>query len=187
MNASSSSARQASPSTPPSRRLFLQRTALAVAIGGIGLTSLQHRWVANALAQAMPADDAYAAFMQLSSYLTGKHTLDAELGHAIYDGLSDGKSAFATQVHALNAQLKATPTPAAQLQKLLDESKSPLAATPKQIMAGWYLGVVGSGKDTRAVAFEQALMYAPVADVIVLNTYAHGVPGYWAEPPKLPA
>ena len=186
MNESTRQARPASP-LPSSRRLFLQRTALAAAIGGIGLATLQHSWLTKAWGQTMPADDGFAAFMQLSSYLTGKKTLDVELGHAIYAGLADGKAAFAEQVHALNALLASTPTPAAKLQQTLDQAKSPLAAAPKQIMAGWYLGVVGSGKTARAVAFEQALMYAPVADVIVLNTYARGVPGYWAQPPVLPA
>lgn len=169
----------------PSRRLFLRRTALVAALGGIGLTALHHPWLSRALAQSVPASDSFAAFMHVSSYLTGKPALDAELGRAIYDGLADATGTFEQQLHALNTLLASAPPPAHALQTMLDKDQAPYAGLPKQIMTGWYLGIVGTGKTRRAVAFEQALMYAPVADVIVLNTYAHGVPGYWATPPVL--
>lgn len=169
--------------SPKTRRLFLRRSALAVAVAGIGITAWRYPTLANAL-ETTPSDG-FTAFMQLSSYLTGKTTLDRELGQAIYAGLSEDHPQFDRNVGALNAQLTASATPAAQLQHTLDQAKSPLAALPKDIMKGWYLGVVGSGKRARAVAFEQALMQAPVADVVVMNTYARGVPGYWAHPPVI--
>lgn len=169
----------------PSRRLFLQRSALTIALGGIGYGALQGNWL-SVFAQTAPAADGYAGFLHLSRYLTGKTTLDEELGRALYAALSAADPTFDTQVQALGKQLKDSGVAASELQHTLDAAKSPVAALPKQIMAGWYLGVVGKGINARAVAFEQALMYPPVADVIVLNTYAHGVPGYWATPPQLP-
>lgn len=169
--------------SPNNRRAFLRRSALAVAVAGIGISAWRYPTLANALEASQ--SDGFNGFMRLSSYLTGKTTLDRELGQALYAGLTEGDAQFDGNVRALNAQLQASGTPAAQLQQTLDQAKSPLATLPKNIMKGWYLGVVGSGKNARAVAFEQALMQAPVADVVVMNTYARGVPGYWAHPPVI--
>jgi hypothetical protein len=185
MNYSSSHDRSVTSSFTPYRRRFLFRSAVAIStIGTTGMLGIN--LLSNVLAQTPRSPkEGFAAFMQLSQYLTAKAALDAELGRAIYAGLVDDDPAFSTQVAALNDLLQHSPTPAGKLQKALDSGQPTLAATPKRIMAGWYLGVVGSGAKARAVAYEQALMYAPISDVIVMPTYARGVPGYWAQPPHL--
>jgi hypothetical protein len=176
----------ASPSFAPSRRQFIFGSAIAAAAGVAGLARYGSPFgLANALAQTAPQPDAdYAAFIKLSQYLTGKTSLDADIGHALYTVLVDNDASFAQQIARLNDFVARTSTPAGVLQQALDSTEPTLANVPKQVMSGWYLGVAGTGKKARAVAYEQALMYPPVADVVVMPSYARGVPGYWAEPPR---
>jgi len=188
------------PPFAPSRRQFLLRSAVALTFGATGAVILgkHHQGLigdalAQDAAQASGGTDAasgYAAFLQLSQYLTGKSTLDNEIGHAIFavlstDGDTHGASGngFTTQVAALNTFIQQSKTPASALQATLNKEQPALAALPKKLMQAWYRGIVGTGANARAVAYEQALMYPPIADVIVMPTYARGIPGYWAAPP----
>lgn len=166
----------------PSRRQFIFGTAVVATVGAIGgLASLR-----TAAAQDATAPDAsFPAFMKLSQYLTGKSTLDADIGHAILAGLRIDDTRSDAAIAQLNDFVARTNTPANSLQSALDASQPTLAALPGKIMTAWYLGVVGTGKNARTVAYEQALMYPPIADVIVMPSYARGVPGYWAKPPVL--
>ena len=38
-----------------------------------------------------------------------------------------------------------------QLQKVLDDEKSPLSALPRRIVTAWYLGIVGDGAKARCL------------------------------------
>ncbi|CAL8481211.1 sugar dehydrogenase complex small subunit [Caballeronia sp. S22] len=179
------------PQTPPSssfapaRRQFIFGTAVLATFGVAGFVggmSARH----SAWAQGSTVSDAdFAAFMHLSQYLTGKTTLDVEIARAIFAGLHDEDANVATQVAQINDFVARSKTPANALQAALDSTQPALAGLPKRIMPAWYLGVVGSGKKARTVAYEQALMYPPIADVIVMPSYARGAPGYWAQPPHL--
>lgn len=164
------------------------RAAVAVAFGAsLTAAGLRSPLLSKAFADGTPGaatDAGFDTFMKVSLYLTGKTSLDTDLGHAIYTGLIDDDANFVSQLNALNALLAATPTPAGDLQKTLDDQHADLATVPKRIMPAWYLGVVGRGAKARTVAYEHALMYPPIADVIVMPSYARGVPGYWAQPPK---
>lgn len=167
----------------PSRRQFIFGTAVLAAASIAGLGGLSA--VRRAHAQEAAATDAdFAAFMRLSQYLTSKTTLDVEIGREILAGLRDDTPQVSAQIAQLNDFVAKSNTPASALQAALDGSQSALASLPKRIVSGWYLGVVGSGTKASAVAYEQALMYPPIADVIVMPTYARGVPGYWAKPPR---
>lgn len=187
-----SSGNSPSPLTPsftPSRRQFIFGSAIVAAAGLVGLA--RHAGLpclSGAFAQTVTggANDAeFAAFMDLSRYLTGKNSLDVEIGHAIFANLVDGDLHFTQQVAQLNDFVASSKTPANGLQQVLDGSQPALATVPKRIMPAWYLGVVGTGARARTVAYEQALMYPPISDVIVMPSFARGVPGYWAQPPRL--
>ncbi|MDY7546040.1 sorbitol dehydrogenase family protein [Glaciimonas sp. CA11.2] len=52
-----------------------------------------------------------------------------------------------------------------------------------QIVSAWYLGVVGSGVQAKVIAFDQALMFDPVRDAVVVPTYCRAAPGYWVKKP----
>lgn len=165
-----------------SRRRFLLVSAIAGAFSTAGSTGILR--LAQAEASGGVPAAGFDAFVRLSQYLTGKPTLDSELAQAIYVALSGDDPGFADQLTRLEDFLKQRPTPPEMLQAALDRDQSALATVPKRVMAAWYLGVVGKGARTRALAYEQALMYPPVKDVIVMPSYARDVPGYWAEPPR---
>lgn len=168
----------------PSRRHFI--VGVATLAGAALATRVLPGVVSRARAQNAGAVDAdFEPFMKLSAYLTGKSQLDTELGQAIFAGLREQDAGFTKQVGDLNAFVARSSTPANALQAALDAGQSALAGVPRRIMTGWYLGVVGTGAKARAVAYEQALMYPPIADVIVMPSFARGVPGYWAKPPVL--
>ncbi|WP_321957026.1 sugar dehydrogenase complex small subunit [Paraburkholderia bannensis] len=175
---------QQPPSSPfaPSRRQFLIGTSVLATLSVTGLGALGR---AHAQAAAASADADFSAFMKLSQYLTGKTSLDVEIGRAILAGLRGDDASTGTTIAQLNDFVARTNTPANTLQSVLDASQPALAKLPKKIVTAWYLGVVGTGKNARTVAYEQALMYPPIADVIVMPSYARGVPGYWAKPPVL--
>jgi fructose 5-dehydrogenase small subunit len=187
-NESTGNSSSSTPLFAPSRRQFIFGSAIVAAAGLVGLA--RHTGLpglGNALAQTATgsASDAdFAAFMRLSEYLTGKSSLDSEIGHAIFAILSDGDAHFTQQVAQINDFVTGSKTPANGLQAVLDSSQAAFASVPKRIMTAWYLGVAGTGTKARTVAYEQALMYPPIADVIVMPSFARGVPGYWAQPPR---
>lgn len=57
----------------------------------------------------------------------------------------------------------------------------------KTILSAWYLGVVTSGKQTKLIAYENALMFDSVSDVLVIRSYCSNRPGYWANKPLVAA
>lgn len=151
-----------------------------LSVVGLGALSAAHAQAASA-----STDADFDAFIELSKYLTGKTALDIEIGRAILTGLQGDDASTSATIAQLNAFVARTNTPANMLQSVLDASQPALAKLPKKVVTAWYLGVVGTGKNARTVAYEQALMYPPIADVIVMPSYARGVPGYWATPPVL--
>jgi hypothetical protein len=160
------------------RRLVLGSMALA-GLGVLGASGALRSRAADAA--ALPDATGLAGFIHLSSYLTGHATLDGVMARTLHTALQQDAADFALQLAHLNEFLAATPTPAASLQAVLDASHPELASLPRRVMSAWYLGVVGTGANARAVAYEEALMYPPVADVVVMPSYARGVPGYWAQ------
>ena len=164
------------------RRLLLGSVTIA-GLGMLGMAGFLPGQAAEASAQQTAAG--LAAFTELSTYLTGHAKLDSVMAQTLYTALLEDNPQFAMQVASVNDFLVKTPTPATQLQAVLETAHPELATLPRRIMTGWYLGIVGTGGKARAMAYEEALMYPPVADVVVLPTYARGVPGYWAQPLKL--
>lgn len=130
---------------------------------------------------ALPSTD----FLQLSQFLTGKPQLDRTLAAAIEAAFNETQAGFADRVAQTNHFIAANKAEARTIQSVLDTAKHPLADVPRKVMTAWYLGTVGTGKNARAVAYEQALMYPPIADVVVMPTFARGIPGYWADPPAV--
>lgn len=70
-----------------------------------------------------------------------------------------------------------------QLQRVLDSEKSPLAALPRKIVTGWFMGIVGSGDKARAIAYEKALNAVIVSDVLQPPTYCYGAYASWTKKP----
>lgn len=135
-------------------------------------------------ALAEPIDNAeQGAFLALSAIIAGRQSLDKVLANNLYQALLADAPAFAKDVKDLLALINERHVDPMQLQKTLDDEKSPLAIVPRKIAMAWFMGVVGSGAKARCLAYEHALNAVMVADVLKPPTYAYGPYGSWASHP----
>lgn len=157
----------------------LQRRHLlggVLAAGAVQLAPLS--WAA---APAEPT--ASGAFLALSQYLTERSNLSPRMAARLQAGWQALDSAFAANVEALWQWLQTNQVSLAQLNARLKAEQPALAAVPGQVMQAWYLGIVGSGREARALAYEFALNAQTVADKLRPPTYAYGVYGSWSHNP----
>ncbi|HEX6120450.1 MAG TPA: sugar dehydrogenase complex small subunit [Dongiaceae bacterium] len=135
-------------------------------------------------ALAQPADDAgHAAFLALSAIIAGKQTLDPGLAQRLYDALIADDPEFPQAAQSLLAFVETGKIDPLDLQKTLDDQKSPLAKLPARIASAWFLGIVGDGAKARCLAYEAALNAVIVSDVLKPPTYAYGAYGSWSSKP----
>lgn len=132
-------------------------------------------------ASAVPADSAAVArFLAFSKAITGHDDIDPLTSSRIREAMRQGDAALAGQIDALGALLQPGMTPDA----LLDAAASSgLRGTALSVVAAWYTGTVVAGGKTTVVAYEQALMYRPVADGLTVPTYCNEGPLWWTAPP----
>ncbi|HEY9278568.1 MAG TPA: sugar dehydrogenase complex small subunit [Eoetvoesiella sp.] len=123
------------------------------------------------------------AFLALSAILAGRQSLDTVLASRLYEALVRNDPEFPKAAQALLTLINDRKIDPLHLQKVLDDEKSPLVLLPRQIVTAWYLGVVGSGTNARALAYEHALNAQAVSDVLKPPTYAYGEYGSWARKP----
>lgn len=135
-----------------------------------------------ALAQeATDADN--GAFLALSAILVGRPMLDAVQATRLYTELVADDPGFPNAAKALLDTIESRKIDPLQLQKILDDEKSPLSAVPRRIVTAWFMGIVGDGAMARCLAFETALNAETVADVLRPPTYAYGAYGSWVKKP----
>ncbi|MFL9864544.1 sugar dehydrogenase complex small subunit [Paraburkholderia fungorum] len=155
-------------------------TAAALAIAGAG-RSLS--WITPAFADA-PAGGGLDAFLALSQRLTGRTGFDAVLGKRVYDALARSDSQFSQNVAALNMWLQTHGgVPSDTVTQALQADQPVLAKSVGAIMRAWYLGLVGDMPHVDVVAYEKALMFEPVKDVLTIPSYCRDVPFYWTQKP----
>ncbi|MEQ8349155.1 MAG: sugar dehydrogenase complex small subunit [Sneathiellaceae bacterium] len=122
-----------------------------------------------------------AAFLALSTRLTGHDDLDEDLGRSLRAALTD--AGHGTGLVALyGAVAKAAPDDEAAIAA----AAAGQDAAARALLRGWYVGLVRmpDGSD-RLVGYEDVLMGAVLADVIPLRSFCGGDPHFWAEPPDL--
>lgn len=164
---------------PFERRRFIKLLATTTALGAVGSFIPGHRvW---AIDPAITSSPAFTTFLKVSEVICGYSTLDSALGQRIFALMQSRNAALNTQLGTLAPLLTADMSSVDMQGKLqgVDKATQTLFS---DILRAWQLGIVGSGKEAKVVAYEYALMYTPIADVIVLPTYAHGEPHYWAHP-----
>jgi fructose 5-dehydrogenase small subunit len=139
---------------------------------------------ASASADKPPAGGAYDAFIALSGKLTGHTRFDPVHGKRAYDALSKADSGFAENVAALNAWLATHGgVPSDLVTQALEAQQPQLAKTVGAIARAWYLGLVGEMPNVQVIAFERALMFEPVNDILTVPSYCRDVPFYWTRKP----
>ncbi|WP_075358946.1 sugar dehydrogenase complex small subunit [Caballeronia sordidicola] len=152
--------------------------ALAFASAGMGFPSL----FTQAFADTPPAG--LEGFLLLSRKLTGRTSFDPALAQRVYDALSNSDSEFVANVSALNVWLAAHGGgPSDTVTQALKADTPKLAGTVTAVIRAWYLGLVGDGQHTSVVAYERALMFDPVSDVLTIPSYCRDVPFYWTQKP----
>ncbi len=136
--------------------------------------------------------------MMVSQYITGHQDLDRTLGQRLLSALVRRDGGFPQALQTVNLRVQAG-VPPERLQSTLGAEGDAVREVPVQIATAWYLGEVGerrpqgAGREDRAanesspgvevVAYEKALMFAAVADVLTVPSYCRDLPGYWATPP----
>jgi hypothetical protein len=141
-------------------------------------------WIAPALADAPPAGGGLDAFLLLSQRLTGRTGFDAVLGQRVYGALARSDSQFPQKVGALNTWLQGHGgVPSDTVTQALQAEQPALAKSVGAIMRAWYLGLVGDMPHVQVVAYEKALMFDPVKDVLTVPSYCRDVPFYWTRKP----
>ncbi len=162
---------------PPSRINRRRRQLL----GGL-LSAYTATLVPWALAQPVE-NDGQGVFLALSAILVGKQSLDAKLGGRLYEALSAQDTQFDSRAKSLLALINTQQIDPMALQKIVDADHKNLATIPRNIVAAWYVGVVGEGANARCVAYENALMNTIVDDKLRPPTYAYGAYGTWETKP----
>jgi hypothetical protein len=156
----------------PTRRMLLQ---------GL-LTAYTASLIPFALAEPVDNQE-QGAFLALSAIIAGRQSLDPFLAKTLFQALLDEDAGFALAAKDLLALINERHLDPMQLQKTLDDEKSPLASVPRKVAMAWFMGVVGSGAKARCLAYEHALNAVIVADVLKPPTYAYGPYGSWARKP----
>lgn len=159
--------------------------AAALAFSSAGRVGVPFRMsgIASAFAD-VPAGGGLDAFLALSQHLTGRSSFDPVLGKRVYETLSQSDSQFTQNVAALNNWVKTHGgVPSDTVTQALQVEQPPLAKSVGAIMRAWYLGLVGEMPNVHVVAYERALMFDPVMDVLTVPSYCRDVPFYWTQKP----
>ncbi|WP_246174212.1 sorbitol dehydrogenase family protein [Paraburkholderia hayleyella] len=167
----------------PSRRTWLLGACASAAL--LSFTVAAGRFgLPAAWAEPAPTDDTYPALLAVSQHLSARQDLNPVLARRIHDALSQADSLFARHVSALDQWLKSHEgMPADSVIATLQTHAPELAVVARAILRAWYLGLIGEMPQARVVAFEQALMFEPVKDVLTIPSYCHDVPFYWTNKP----
>ncbi len=165
---------------PFERRKFIKLLATTIALGAV--TSFIPEKSAWAVNTGMSNNAEFSAFLKVSEIICGYPTLERGLGQRIFSLMQQRNASLNDQLISLQLLLNADMTSLEMHDKLKSTDKNTQILFT-DILRAWQLGIVGTGKEAKVVAYEYALMYKPIADVIVLPTYARGEPHYWVHPP----
>lgn len=139
---------------------------------------------AFAATPAPASGSGYEAFIALSQRLTGRTSFNAVLGKRVYAALDHASSQFDANVETLNTWIQGHGgVPSDTVTAALKPDQPELASMVGDIMRAWYLGLVGEMPKVQVVAYEKALMFDPVNDVLTIPSYCRDVPFYWTQKP----
>ena len=122
---------------------------------------------------------------EIAGFLTGKSDLSDDLVSRAYTALLAEYTGFDRRLNNLIAHIHMVGLSDVEAFKNSSLAADPeLMGTATAVVGALYTGRVGAGYQGHFVAYKDALMYRPTADVSVIPTYAHWGPGYWLENPK---
>lgn len=142
--------------------------------------------MASVLSSAAPASEADSDLLRVSRIIVGREDLQPAIAARVQEALTGRIEGFADKLARLASALGDGSNRDAAL-AALDEENLDLALA---IAKPWYLGVVGAGAehgfddDAVFITYLGAQSLALVKDVVPLQSFSTGRPGWWAEPPE---
>ena len=160
----------------PARRTLV-KGALAWTVLGAALAPLPIRRALAAAQEgaAAPAalSPALQAFQRASVFLTGKE-ISAVMAARCHDALAKRMPNIDAVASGVNALVEQKQLKHMDDYLALADVDPKLDHDAKEIVRALYLGVVGDDADAELFAYEEALMYDPTRDVLVVPTYGRG-------------
>jgi len=165
-----------------SRRHILIGLAALVAEAGFWSNPLFSNAQTPAVPAAAPSPPSpeALAFLNFSRHITGHADLKADTGARIEAALRKTYPDFAAQSARLGALLQDGQQPKELLAAATDAGLRDLTLA---IVAAWYTGTIGKGKQAVVVSYAEALMYRPVSDGQTVPTYCNYGPVWWTKAP----
>lgn len=172
----------------------LTRRDAVFAAAAVAAQAALFGWPGTGGAQAAPAaaaatttgtvdGEAMARFLAFSKAITGHDDIDPTTAARIREAMLQGDAAFAQQAASLAGLVQPGIAPDALLGAA---TSAGLREAALAVVTAWYTGTVVAGQKTTVVAYEQALMYRPVADALTVPTYCNEGPMWWtAAPPDV--
>lgn len=172
----------------------LTRRDAVLAAAAVAAQAALFGWPGTGGAQAAPAaaaatttgtvdGEAMARFLAFSKAITGHDDIDPTTAARIREAMLQGDAAFAQQAASLAGLVQPGIAPDALLGAA---TSAGLREAALAVVTAWYTGTVVAGQKTTVVAYEQALMYRPVADALTVPTYCNEGPMWWtAAPPDV--
>ncbi|MDR5856938.1 sugar dehydrogenase complex small subunit [Caballeronia sp. LZ062] len=141
--------------------------------------------IAFAPSRAASADEAaFDTFIAVSMKLTGRAGFDPLVAERVHAALARAEAGFDAKMQRLDHWLSTHGgTPSDVVTAALRATQPDLAKAVGSVMRAWYLGVAGEGEQAEVVAFERALMFDPVRDMLTVPSYCRGEPADWAKKP----
>ncbi|WP_250514542.1 sorbitol dehydrogenase family protein [Caballeronia sp. INDeC2] len=163
----------------PERVSFVKRRGI---VGG-ACASVAWPWL-PARAQQPSRAAGLDKFVAVSARLTGRASFDPLLADRVHAALTRNVPEFAAKIAALDQWIATHGgTPTDVITAALETTRPELAKTVSALMRAWYLGIVGEPPHVEVVAYERALMFDPVGDMLTIPSYCRGEPADWARKP----
>jgi fructose 5-dehydrogenase small subunit len=163
----------------PSRRTFL-----AVAAGTVvaALSATPMSLLPRVHAAESESVERSAAFLRVSTFVTGKHDLNKETSERFLASLSRHDPTFGSKAETLLAHIDNAKFVDMDAFLAATPADSLLLETATHIVSAWYLGIVGDAADAELITYADALMYRPTRGILAVPTYGPG-PLAWGDKP----
>jgi len=171
---------QADPVKDPQRRLLVKGSITWGVVAAFApMPVMQAIAAAPAASADLPA--AVVAFQKASSFLTSK-SVTPTMANRAYEALKKRMPDIDKTVASINTLVAEKQLGDMDAYLGLQDVDKGLDKQAKDIVRAMYLGVVGDDEKAELFAYEEAFMYDPTRDVLVVPTYGRG-PDSWGTKP----
>lgn len=162
------------------RRHILFGIAAVIAQAGFWRSPLSHAQLSARDAVPAALSPEALAFLTFSKRITGHIDLNPTTATRIEAALRRDYPDFTAQFAQFAPLVERGQPPDALLAAATEAGLRDLVLA---IVAAWYTGTVGHGRDAVVVSYAESLMYRPVADAQTVPTYCNFGPLWWVKAP----